>query len=70
MKYREKKDPNSPTRHSEFQFGTNPMRESEFEKRLILEERAARERVKIQQVLGMQGVDGGYCSDRLFSNKF
>jgi hypothetical protein len=47
------------TRHEGFQFGTNPMREDSFEKRLIMQDRVDRKRVKIEQTLGMQGTDGG-----------
>lgn len=46
-------------KHEAFQFGTNPMREDNFEKRLIMQDRVDRKRVAIEQAMGMQGTDGG-----------
>ena len=65
MKPRPAHDPNSPTRHKPFQFGTNPMLEDSFEKKLLLQERMDRKRVQMKQIYGMQGVDGGRCYDRM-----
>lgn len=65
MKPRAAHDPNSPTRHKGFQFGTNPDAEDSFEKKLIMQEAADRYKVKLKQIWGMQGTDGGRCYDRV-----
>lgn len=64
-------DPTDPERHKKFQFGKNPMQETPFEAKLLMQEKRDRAKVKMKQVLGMQGVDGGKCWDReLDSNEY
>ncbi len=52
-----KPDPNQ--RHEGFQFGTNPMKESDFEKSLIMQEKRERELARERYIEGIQGRDGG-----------
>ena len=47
------------SRHEKFQFGTNPMEMSSFEKSLAKKEALEREKARIKYVLGTQGRDGG-----------
>ena len=61
---RKQHQPTDPNRHKKFQFGTNPVEEGAFEKALIMRERQDRENVRLKQVLGMQGTDGGRSWDR------
>ncbi len=57
-------------RHDKFQFGTNPMKMSEFELSLAHKEQQERKEVTYKQILGMQGRDGGsfdheqFCFDK------
>lgn len=48
-------------RHDAFQFGSNPMRMSPFEKVMAEKEKAERFQAKRKYVMGVQGVDGGCC---------
>lgn len=54
-----------PARHEKFQDkrplfeGHNPCLMSDFEKSLVEKEKIERHMVKVRQVLGQQGVDGG-----------
>ena len=57
-----KKQKSYAGRHDEFQFGTNPMKMTDFEKKLVMREREERENVRRKQILGMQGRDGGHFS--------
>ena len=50
-------------RHKEFQFGTNPMEMTEFEKELCLREKAERKMAREKYIMGIQGRDGGKCYD-------
>ncbi len=52
-----KPDPNQ--NHKGFQFGTNPMEEVSFEKKLILQEKRERELARERYCEGIQGRDGG-----------
>jgi len=45
--------------HAGFQFNTNPMEMTEFEKRMKRQEEYERAEAKRQFTLGIQGVDGG-----------
>lgn len=64
MKARPAHDPRDPNRHKKFQFGTNPVEEDSFEKKLVRQEALDRKKVTMKQVWGMQGTDGGRCYDR------
>lgn len=48
-------------RHDAFQFGSNPMRMSPFERMMAEKEKGERFQAKRKYVQGIQGVDGG-CS--------
>lgn len=48
-------------RHKEFQFGSNPMEMTEFEKKKVVLEKQQRENAHRQYVYGIQGRDGGKC---------
>lgn len=54
-------NPGVAGRHEKFQFGSNPMGMSEFEKSLVEKEKDEREIAKQVYVRGLQGVDGGKC---------
>lgn len=45
--------------HKGFQFGTNPEKESGFEKRLVMKEKKERDLARIKYIQGIQGTDGG-----------
>lgn len=45
--------------HAGFQFGTNPMQMSEYEKQMIMLERQEREDATRKYIQGIQGRDGG-----------
>jgi hypothetical protein len=47
-------------RHEKFQFGTNPMKQTSFERELAMKEAKERQDARIKYVLGTQGRDGGY----------
>lgn len=46
-------------RHEKFQFGTNPMKMTSFEKACVLKEELERELATKKYVYGIQGKDGG-----------
>lgn len=46
-------------KHEPFQLGSNPMRETDFEKRLIQNEAEERKMARHKYVMGIQGRDGG-----------
>lgn len=46
-------------RHDKFQFGTNPMEMTAFEKSLLAKEKFERDRATEKYVKGIQGKDGG-----------
>ena len=52
-----KPDPNQM--HKGFQFGTNPMEEISFEKKLVLQEKKERQLARERYIEGIQGRDGG-----------
>jgi hypothetical protein len=55
---------NAPQRHEGFQFNTNPMNTTEFEKNLVAKEAIDRHVAKLKYTAGIQGVDGGkYCRE-------
>lgn len=68
LKQRPPHDPIACNRHEKFQFGKNPMQESDFEKKLVLQEKIDRKKVKLKQIWGMQGCDGGRCWDRVIDD--
>lgn len=47
--------------HKPFQFGTNPMQMSEFERKKVILEKMERQIAHDKFTLGIQGRDGGYC---------
>lgn len=47
------------SRHKAFERGHDSLKETAFEKKLLMQEKLEREAVTIKQVLGMQGQDGG-----------
>lgn len=49
--------------HLGFQFNTNPMEMTAFEKRLVEKEEADRLAAKTKYIKGIQGVDGGQFID-------
>jgi hypothetical protein len=67
MERRERHAPIDPDRHDKFQFGTNPMEMTEFERSRVALEIAERKTAKIKYTLGIQGVDGGpLVRDRIY----
>jgi hypothetical protein len=50
-------------KHQRFQFGSNPMKMTEFEKALAEDEKFQREKARRDYIKGIQGRDGGYCPD-------
>ena len=46
-------------RHKSFQFGSNPMKMTEFEKALAEDEKYQREKARKEYIEGIQGRDGG-----------
>lgn len=69
MKPRKAHDVVDLNRAAKFQFGHNAMKTTSFEEKLIRQEAADRERVRIKQVLGMQGSDGGRCWDAVIDRE-
>lgn len=51
-------------RAADFQKGHNSMEMTPFEKNMVLGEREERQFAKDKYILGLQGVDGGYCYER------
>lgn len=43
----------------QFQFGQNPIEEDSFEKKMILQDKVDRRRVRLDQTMGAYGTDGG-----------
>lgn len=68
-KTREKSAPPMKGRHEKFQFGTNPMGMTEFEKSRILLEREERKMATQKYIKGIQGVDGGCFPDDQVKNE-
>lgn len=68
MEQRKPHDPIDCDRHAKFQFGKNPMKSTDFEKKLIMQEKIDRKKVTMKQVWGMQGTDGGKCWDRVIDD--
>lgn len=60
MKEREKSAPHAQGRHEKFQFGTNPMAMTEFEKAQVRKEVEWRKENQRRYIEGIQGRDGGY----------
>lgn len=60
-KFSEKKDYDHNQRHEPFQFGTNPLKMTPFERSLVEKEARDRAKLKNDYVKGIQGVDGGKC---------
>lgn len=50
-----------PGRHDKFQFGTNPMKMTEFEKSRVKLEQEERRLNREKYIRGIQGRDGGVC---------
>lgn len=46
-------------RHQRFQFGSNPVKMTEFEKALAEDEKYQREKARKEYIAGIQGRDGG-----------
>jgi len=57
---RERHSPSSEGRHEKFQFGTNPMAMTGFEKELVAKEQMERHLARENYIIGIQGRDGGH----------
>jgi len=57
-------------RHKKFQFGTNPMDMTAFEKACVMKEEMERALAKQKYILGIQGVDGGHCYEHKSDNDY
>jgi hypothetical protein len=62
--------PETVGRHEKFQFGTNPMEMTSFERMLVEKEKAERYAVTDAQVKGMQGRDGGEFTHTQFDEEW
>jgi hypothetical protein len=60
-KTRQKSAPPAEGRHEKFQFGTNPMKMTPFEKSRAALEVEERKMAAIKYIHGIQGRDGGQC---------
>lgn len=56
-------------RHKGFQFGTDPMEMSEFEKSLSRRERGERIAARVKYIAGLQGRDGGQCVRTIYDDQ-
>lgn len=58
-KERARSAPPMTNRHEPFQFGTNPMEMTDFEKTLVAKEKGERNAARDKYIAGIQGRDGG-----------
>ena len=64
MKPRKQSISNDAKRHDKFTGGKDRDPKIPFEHQLLAQEKWEREKVRLKQVLGMQGRDGGRCWDK------
>lgn len=69
-KLRERSAPHEEDRHEPFQFGTNPMEMTNFEKELVEKEKAERCGARNKYIAGVQGRDGGAFPREQFDSEY
>ena len=62
-------EPEMQHRHKQFQFGTNPMEMSAFEKDLVHREAEERKMMRHKYIRGIQGRDGG-CRSQHYEEEY
>jgi hypothetical protein len=69
-KERMRSGPEQIGRHEQFQFGTNPMAMTAFEKELVHKEKEEREAARNKYIAGVQGRDGDGFPHRQFDEQW